>query len=576
MSNFNLFVPIRKVDEAQRLVYGRLVQEVPDKAGEIFDFERSRPHFEKWISETQELSKGRAEGNMRAMHGKVAAGIFTEVLLNDEEKAVDVVGKVVDNNEWEKVLAGVYTGFSVGGSYGERWQDGDLKRYEAIPKEGSLVDRPCIPTATFFDIVKADGVVEQRSFQPAEEPVHLHSSVTALALIKSHGEDLGQQLMDAYSSEDLDKMDAVHLGRDEVLAKIAKRKDVDPGKGKSEYGDVTFADPKNKKYPIDTAAHVRAAWSYINQEKNASKYKAEDLKTIKDRIVSAWKSKIDKAGPPSTQSAEKVESDGDLKKYFGEEVWDAKTAMNALSDIMYLYTKELGEDHPEAPAQIADLKTVIERLRDFIASEIGEIDPGSIEVGKVDSPGERPLTKIGAKISAVNLKKLQLMHDHAVDLGATCKKEELAMSDGATDLQKLEEVQGKLTKLEESSARQGEVLQKVATALELGEKIDEIPERVESLKKRVTELEAEPSEAKSVTKVVTISKEMDNRMAKTIQVSDDELQKMSREDQMLALGAGMTSEEIAKLEPEAKAMALMKISLGNPVQRYGPSGVASK
>src|SRR5689334_23545495 len=72
-----------------------------------------------------------------------------------------------------------------------------------------------------------------------------------------------------------------------------------PKEGTSKYGDVKFADEKNKKYPIDTEEHIRAAWNYINKENNAGKYSSEDLATIKNKIVAAWKDKIDKAGPPS-------------------------------------------------------------------------------------------------------------------------------------------------------------------------------------------------------------------------------------------------------------------------------------
>lgn len=60
-------------------------------------------------------------------------------------------------------------------------------------------------------------------------------------------------------------------------------------KGEQEYGDVKFADPKNKKYPIDTEEHVRAAWSYINQEDNAKEYSAEELAKVKANIVAAAK-----------------------------------------------------------------------------------------------------------------------------------------------------------------------------------------------------------------------------------------------------------------------------------------------
>ena len=71
--------------------------------------------------------------------------------------------------------------------------------------------------------------------------------------------------------------------------KIERREDVSPEEGLREYGDVEFADSTNKKYPIDSPEHIRAAWSYINQKDNAAKYDAEDVKTIKNRITEAAK-----------------------------------------------------------------------------------------------------------------------------------------------------------------------------------------------------------------------------------------------------------------------------------------------
>jgi HK97 family phage major capsid protein/HK97 family phage prohead protease len=63
---------------------------------------------------------------------------------------------------------------------------------------------------------------------------------------------------------------------------------------KKPYGDVTYADPGlqsdgKKRYPIDTAEHCKAAWSYINQADNAGKYSSDDLAKIKGRIKSAAK-----------------------------------------------------------------------------------------------------------------------------------------------------------------------------------------------------------------------------------------------------------------------------------------------
>lgn len=60
------------------------------------------------------------------------------------------------------------------------------------------------------------------------------------------------------------------------------------------YGDVKYADPgyqgdKQKRYPIDTIEHVRAAWAYINQADNAAKYDPADLKKVRARIKAAAK-----------------------------------------------------------------------------------------------------------------------------------------------------------------------------------------------------------------------------------------------------------------------------------------------
>ena len=73
------------------------------------------------------------------------------------------------------------------------------------------------------------------------------------------------------------------------MSKIEERQETNPKEGERKYGDVEFADPTNKKYPIDTPEHVRAAWNYINHKDNAAKYDADDQRTIKERIKRAAK-----------------------------------------------------------------------------------------------------------------------------------------------------------------------------------------------------------------------------------------------------------------------------------------------
>lgn len=171
----DVFAQITKVDEEKRLIFGRAVDETPDRSDEVFDYPTSKPYFEAWSAETKEASDGKSVGNLRAMHGKVAAGRLVDMQFDDAARAIDICAHVVDNNEWEKVLTGCYTGFSIGGSYVKKWEDGaakadgegKLRRYTAAPNEISLVDRPCVPTARFFDVQKADGTKTQVEFHPA-------------------------------------------------------------------------------------------------------------------------------------------------------------------------------------------------------------------------------------------------------------------------------------------------------------------------------------------------------------------------------------------------------------------------
>jgi hypothetical protein len=69
-----------------------------------------------------------------------------------------------------------------------------------------------------------------------------------------------------------------------VPKKIHRRSDADPKEGIRKYGNVRFADPTNRKYPIDSPGHIKAAWAYVHQPENASKYRPEEVRTIKLRI----------------------------------------------------------------------------------------------------------------------------------------------------------------------------------------------------------------------------------------------------------------------------------------------------
>ena len=76
-----------------------------------------------------------------------------------------------------------------------------------------------------------------------------------------------------------------------MTKRISRRRDTDPSEGLEKYGDTLFADPTNKKYPIDTPGRIKAAWAYIHQPRNAAKYTAAERRSILSRIRKAAKAR---------------------------------------------------------------------------------------------------------------------------------------------------------------------------------------------------------------------------------------------------------------------------------------------
>lgn len=167
-----MFIPLEKVDMEKRLVYGTIGCEEVDHSGEILDYESSKATFQKWSDEQYKASGGKSYGNVRAMHSRIAAGKISEPLqFDDANKMIHACAYISDDAEWQKVLDGVYTGFSPGGGYAKRAPDKaqpHFMRYTPSVIEVSIVDVPCQPSAT-FKCIKADGTEELRKFINVEQ-----------------------------------------------------------------------------------------------------------------------------------------------------------------------------------------------------------------------------------------------------------------------------------------------------------------------------------------------------------------------------------------------------------------------
>ncbi|MGU3416957.1 hypothetical protein [Methylobacterium sp. D54C] len=93
MPELSLFLPLTKVDAANRLVYGLATAEAPDRAGEVCDYASTKPLYEKWSGGIAKATDGRSLGNLRAMHGKVAAGKVTQIAFNDDARQIEICAK---------------------------------------------------------------------------------------------------------------------------------------------------------------------------------------------------------------------------------------------------------------------------------------------------------------------------------------------------------------------------------------------------------------------------------------------------------------------------------------------------
>lgn len=483
-----IFAALTKVDEASRTVSGVIANEALDRSGEVFDYESSKPLFEAWSGNFAKATDGKSVGNVRAMHGNVAAGVLKALNMDDAAKAITVDAKIVDDNEWAKVQQGVYTGFSIGGKYARKWQDGDVNRYTAEPYEVSLVDLPCNPDA-MFTVIKADGAQEMRKFA-------------------------------VFDDEALAKWVDEHA---DAIEKIKRRKDVNPKEGEHKYGDVKFADEKNKKYPIDTPEHIRAAWNYINKPKNAAKYDAADVKAIKAKIVAAWKEKIDKAGPPS---AEKYALDALAKSARMQDAAKAVAPLIGMGDPL--------EKGLYAVAQLAQMLDCLACMADGVDAE-ADAEGDESELPTQFRAALQPLARVFlamAQEETEEAMKGELNDDAAVanaadgDLQKAARKNSHAARahhkairehlKGASDhLDALEANDppaddGSDDAAEKLAKAAGEVAKRDALLTKAAERIDALTALVEKLK-------AEPAPVKAALRVVSKGQDIGNPDDKTIE-----------------------------------------------------------
>lgn len=420
-----MFIPLMKADAAQRLVSGYL-DETPDRAGEIMDYATAKGAFQDWSAEMEKASGGKSLGNIRGQHSNIAAGKLVELTFDDDLKKVFVVAKIVDDNEWQKVEEGVYTGFSPGGRYAKRWPDGKHKRYTPLVKELSIVDVPCKPESTFL-FTKADGTEEERHFilDRAYEPGNEATIERADELAKAAGKPgKGKDFVVKARAE------LIAENADEALAKMA---------GADDQPEPVAVEPEPAADPL---AALEAAMEKADGALASTVPASEIPEPFRDLVKAAeavaligLPADTAAANPALAKSLWSTEWLNRLLREFAclqsEVTWDEKISN---SEDMAIPTKAA-----EIVKMIGEL--LIQMTQEGVADLLTNIENSGVEIDTVVIEGDvivmelanqivdlvkadtTLMEKAGARNSKSDAATIQSVHDGAVSLGATCSAE---------------------------------------------------------------------------------------------------------------------------------------------------------
>jgi phage head maturation protease len=355
-----VYIPIAKVNAESREVWGYASTEARDDQGEII----RRDALVAALGDYMKFA------NIREMHQLSAVGVAREAAVDD--RGLYIGAKIVDDQAWQKIVEGVYKGYSIGGRVTQR-DPADYKTITGLVlNEISLVDRPANPEAV-FDYWKASGAARmpEKRFNPPFQiwacgvPEHRHLAKAEALRCQEQLAGSGAGLIAAAKSAIVNVEDALEKAQAETGQETA-------------YGDAAFADPGyqadgKKRYPIDSERHIRAAWNFINRPSNAKRYTAAQLDKIRTRIIAAWKAKIDAGGPPSAAEGQKAGRNA-ARAALTKALWDVGQVARIILDLDWLKQSLAVEAAMEADnsPQPARLQAIIIELCDFLNALVAE------------------------------------------------------------------------------------------------------------------------------------------------------------------------------------------------------------
>jgi phage head maturation protease len=385
-----IYLPIAKVDAERREVWGYASTEARDDQGEVVKREAL----------IEALGDYMRFANIREMHQLSAVGVAREASVDD--RGLYVGAKIVDDQAWQKVVEGVYKGYSIGGRVTLR----DPTDYKTITglvlNEISLVDRPANPEAV-FDYWKAAGALTMPDtwFNPPIQiwacgvPEHRHLAKADALKCQEQGALLAgtspASVVGGSGAEMIAATKSATATGSGAPEKPQSKTEREAPRGSVEYADPGYQEDGKRRYPVDTERHIRAAWNFINRPSNARRYAAAQFDEIRARIIAAWKEKIDKDGPPLAHGSDK-EGRNPARFALTKALWDVGHVARIILDLGWLEESlaiEAAMESDDSP-QPARVQAIISELCGFlnalVAEETNEILEETEIGGAVDEP----------------------------------------------------------------------------------------------------------------------------------------------------------------------------------------------
>ncbi len=352
-----LYAEISKRDEESRMVWGYASTEATDSQGEVI----------KADAISAALADYMKFANIREMHQPSAVGVTKEAAMT--EKGLFIGAHVVDDIAWNKVKAGVYKGFSIGGQALKRDDTNKNTITEIRLTEISLVDRPANPEA-LFELWKGDGMSNEMTKEQAVERLAEmlnKGEIDPVELVKSF--EKKEEPKEEPKSEEEPKEEPKAEEKPKEEPKVDEEPKEEP---KEELKEEPKEEPKSEEEPKE---EPKAEEKPKEEPKVDEEPKEEPKEELKEEPKEEPKSEEEPKEEPKAEEKPKEEPkvEEDKKSKKSDSAEDLKKAED-FGDLLKAELAKADEKHAEEIAKFEKLAGDLSEKLEKMASRLKELE----------------------------------------------------------------------------------------------------------------------------------------------------------------------------------------------------------